>query len=549
MVRLVAWLVMTAEPQLVDASVHEFEGCIIERVSFRSPTQGVALACDTVFKTDDGGRGWTRASGFAEVFGEPARQAGERIAWLSLSVGLEFARYKPIARTTDAGLSWKPVAMTVSGFVYAAESVGAQAWFCDSSGTIAHSTDSGATWRRSPQLFRGSGDLRGSTTRPRCKSLSFIDGSDGWALGGSSLWKTTDGGLTWKVSNAPALGAADDTAEKLIRLTPRIAWIKTSNGDHFRTLDAGATWTPVAPGSTSGSRSAVRLADGRARVLQEHPSEDPTTWVPDFEPTTLEAAFDSAPAFGVDVANRSAVLTHSTVVSTGTGATVPLELLWQHPGTPRIGVAGKTPFLVNELGVWYGLKALPVAPDQIAALEDGKWLVRTGARITRRGEEPADDADLNDWDRLHGLTPPPERSLACLQRGPGTLQVEWSYNGCFGSQRHALTLTLGAERWRLERAREDEAQADSLTAVAAQELVARVSAAALKPHSWCYSRSTTTEELKLSWSCDGGATHSMEFETSASSCQPGGYERALGIIRVVEHMKVTDDGQIKFDED
>ena len=78
--------------------------------------------------------------------------------------------------------------------------------------------------------------------------LQFSSASNGWlnvqkitsqAFELASFMKTTDGGLTWKTFNLPAVGEVRFTS-------PDVGWLYDGEHDHiFQTLDSGMTWQPA----------------------------------------------------------------------------------------------------------------------------------------------------------------------------------------------------------------------------------------------------------------------------------------------------------------
>jgi photosystem II stability/assembly factor-like uncharacterized protein len=106
-------------------------------------------------------------------------------------------------------------------------------------------SDGGASWTRQ---YAGTADL---------DQMDFIDGQHGWAAGGGSLLRTTDGGASWsalaepcqgELSSvhfvSPALGyavAAATPAEQ----SPGGQDTTALGGSLLRTANGGSTWSPV----------------------------------------------------------------------------------------------------------------------------------------------------------------------------------------------------------------------------------------------------------------------------------------------------------------
>jgi photosystem II stability/assembly factor-like uncharacterized protein len=81
----------------------------------------------------------------------------------------------------------------------------------------------------------------------RFDDVFFISDDIGWALNGAyaSVYKTTDGGLTWTQQlNEIALGG-NYYFRNIEFLTPQIGFVGTLNNVFFKTTDGGDTWAPV----------------------------------------------------------------------------------------------------------------------------------------------------------------------------------------------------------------------------------------------------------------------------------------------------------------
>lgn len=101
-----------------------------------------------------------------------------------------------------------------------------QAWAVGEHGTIVHTDDGGATWRRQ----------RSGTTEP-LNAVSFIDPLNGVAMGNVNLF-TRDGGVTWKRGSG-AVG----TVYGVEMATAQRGFATVSADFIYRTVDGGATWT------------------------------------------------------------------------------------------------------------------------------------------------------------------------------------------------------------------------------------------------------------------------------------------------------------------
>lgn len=138
---------------------------------------------------------------------------------------------------------WEPVNykedLNLTGVFFANDQTG---WVTGEHGTILHTTDGGDTW--TPQL---GGDPQ--STEPAIHDLRFADGTHGWADQGSGgdnkLLRTTDG-ENWE--QVGKLGGNYGYWSDYFFPSGNVGFqIRQQPHDIARTLDAGKTWTEVAP--------------------------------------------------------------------------------------------------------------------------------------------------------------------------------------------------------------------------------------------------------------------------------------------------------------
>jgi len=84
---------------------------------------------------------------------------------------------------------------------------------------------------------------------PDGTTLYFFDAQTGWAWGGQSLYKTSDGAQTW--TPLPVPFSRSERARLLDFIDANSGWLVTAD-DHnhlqtYRTSDGGATWTVLVP--------------------------------------------------------------------------------------------------------------------------------------------------------------------------------------------------------------------------------------------------------------------------------------------------------------
>lgn len=170
-----------------------------------------------------------------------------------------------IVRTNDGGITWynvTPPGLTETGYSVGLEALdNAHVWVqrpdydnYPHSGTLYRTSDGGLSWTSSASPFSGA-------------DLAFLDADNGWALAdlgvatgrmGVSIFQTSDGGATWtqKYTNDPNLSGAGDSLP-LGGLKAGIAPVDMQAAFVygvtyapgapylFRTDDGGTNWRPV----------------------------------------------------------------------------------------------------------------------------------------------------------------------------------------------------------------------------------------------------------------------------------------------------------------
>jgi photosystem II stability/assembly factor-like uncharacterized protein len=198
--------------------------------------------------TADGGETWQRLASQKPGNSSDGGIVPGMLGFYDASLGL-WGRPYPVKqtflRTTDSGTHWKESSLKVTGllsdFTFASRRV---VWACDfigsalSGGSIYKSTDGGVSWRVSKRAGGGPGTPDGfgdfnaisSPTTARCYVAA-----GGRQLGG--LWVTSDGGSHWTRRTVPGGGASAVSFS-----APGTGWVAASNG-LYRTTDDGRSWS------------------------------------------------------------------------------------------------------------------------------------------------------------------------------------------------------------------------------------------------------------------------------------------------------------------
>jgi photosystem II stability/assembly factor-like uncharacterized protein len=250
--------------------------------------EGLAVASDgSSIRTMDGGHSWSVTAPLSNSYGWQRMQfsSSGNVGWVSVS--------SAIYRSTDRGRTWlAPVPETsarlpydIADFHFVDDSNGwAIARYSSSQEALYRSSDGGMSWRP----VANTGALQGAA------AIRFSDTLNGIALGAPGVaWVTTDGGTSWSArptgtgsylrrvtfadaSTAVAVGdagfivrstdrglnwtrAAAPTAESLVDVrfvTSSVGYAVGNAGSVLRTSDAGLTWTLQPTGATQALQSA-----------------------------------------------------------------------------------------------------------------------------------------------------------------------------------------------------------------------------------------------------------------------------------------------------
>jgi len=213
-------------------------------VSFTDVNTGTAVgAWGTILRTTDGGSTWfVQNSGVTEtLYG---------VSFIDVNTGTAVGPSGKIVRTTDGGETWAAVSSGTTWmlrdvtFIDANTGV-AVGW----NQTIIRTVDGGDTWSLA---WEESGLLY---------SVAFANPDTGLAVGKDGvLLRTVDGGQSWVLLPSPAPVSYLRDVSFLTSITA----IAVGGNTVLRTTDAGITWTNVAGGSFN---SVVRFGDGMGTAV------------------------------------------------------------------------------------------------------------------------------------------------------------------------------------------------------------------------------------------------------------------------------------------
>jgi photosystem II stability/assembly factor-like uncharacterized protein len=286
----VALPVATMFPPVTGALSNEAsEGCAPETLVFVDATRGWLGIAGVILATSDGGRTWRNQ------YRSPEPQASVQdidfvdtqhgfavvSVWATdLTEGTRFDDY--VVRTVDGGRSWSMVTP---------ESVGIQCldfltpfdgYAITTNQTLVATSDGGAQWARLSSV---------AAPGTACFGASGM----GWAVSGSLVERTVDGGAHWTPVHVP--GERFFTNMTTIECFGQSAWLTAILGAGMnqqaalvmRTLDGGAHWRVVDNQGIGGPGPGTPAAPD---ILRSHPGPFELTSADDACLSSSESVFD-----------------------------------------------------------------------------------------------------------------------------------------------------------------------------------------------------------------------------------------------------------------
>jgi photosystem II stability/assembly factor-like uncharacterized protein len=243
-----------------------------------------------ILRSADKGKTWTKVY----TYSTPDTAYFDGIKFISntvaFAIGDADVNGLHVTKTTDGGLTWNRVtnlpdsAKTAYRFFASStygqimQAVGSTIWIAYYSASaprrmiapVIKSTDAGATW-----TFTETPTLRGTTNNYYFRSMAFVDGNIGFAVGRqvnsaaptllNPLHKTTDGGATWSDTLALPGGLANSRVyvPYVIPGTKNVFFMGQSGANHgsWSSADSGKTFSTILAPTTAGAFRAIGAKD------------------------------------------------------------------------------------------------------------------------------------------------------------------------------------------------------------------------------------------------------------------------------------------------
>ena len=152
------------------------------------------------------------------------------------------SRGSVVARTTDGGQNWIPIAAPFGSTLYGISLVGNQIWLSGSSGLLVYSPDFGDNWQLLTPMPSGT-----------IYSVTFPTSLIGYAAGFDGVFhKTTDGGQTW-VGGYLSVGKSTLNIQSIYFVNENVGFAACSYQMVAKTSDGGATWSKIINDTTSAT--------------------------------------------------------------------------------------------------------------------------------------------------------------------------------------------------------------------------------------------------------------------------------------------------------
>ncbi len=188
-------------------------------------------------KTRDGGRTWTFASKFVSRWPGESRFSFTGVQFFDSLSGCTVASGGQIFLTDDGGETWRlarhGAGESLSGLHFIDRFRG---WAVGGTGVLT-TIDGGENWHWAIRSNSENGYISGN-------AVHFLDGSNGWmATHHSGVLRTSDGGTIWTAVKLPLSQGENPNLFDVEFVDWNHGWVVGENGTILATTDAGQTWT------------------------------------------------------------------------------------------------------------------------------------------------------------------------------------------------------------------------------------------------------------------------------------------------------------------
>ena len=182
-----------------------------------------------IIKSVDGGNNWRNIpDNYGSNLLRSVQFVNDSIGYVTGDAG--------IMKTEDQGENWYPLLYTANPYVNGFKELHFfnkdSGFFVGTGGHILSTVDGGRTLKDTTIGYH------------QFTSIDFINDSTG-LIAGNDIYKTTDGGRTWRKINIDNLGY-NPVINKIRFITPSFAVITGYSGLYARSVDSGETWTTTA---------------------------------------------------------------------------------------------------------------------------------------------------------------------------------------------------------------------------------------------------------------------------------------------------------------
>lgn len=141
-----------------------------------------------------------------------------------------------VGRSVDGGMSWVPIETPSYENLHAVTSASALSVWCGGDrGALLHSTDGGFQW--TPVTL---------ATAINIRAISFPSANNGFVCGGSTMYRTTDGGANWTQQSFSAAPYQVSNFKYLKFFSNDTGYAYSTNGRLLKTYNSGVSWSATA---------------------------------------------------------------------------------------------------------------------------------------------------------------------------------------------------------------------------------------------------------------------------------------------------------------